>query len=179
MAELRLLTLPNSHLYPVSIPVSIMDLGPLDPIKPWLNFIHPLMMWGLFALTLYALYLGMKVRRTRSAEGEEKKALIKGKFNLRHHYIGSLLLAFMVLGTLGGMAVTYINNGKLFFGPHLLVGLTMTGMIAISTSLVPYMQKGNEAARYTHITLNGILVGLFGWQAITGTQIVQRILENF
>jgi hypothetical protein len=27
--------------------------------------------------------------------------------------------------------------------------------------------------------LNVILVGLFGWQAITGVQIVQRLLEKF
>ena len=77
------------------------------------------------------------------------------------------------------MAVTYINNGKLFFGPHLLAGLGMTGLIAVSASLVPFMQKGNDTARLTHISLNVILVGLFGWQAVTGMQIVQRILENF
>lgn len=156
-----------------------MDLGALDPIKPWLNFFHPLMMWVLFGLAVYALYLGVQIRRTRSAEGDLKKQLIKGKFNLRHHQIGAALLAFMVLGAIGGMAVTYINNGKLFFGPHLLVGLAMTGMIAVSAALVPFMQKGNDVARYTHISLNIVLVGLFGWQAITGMQIVQRILENF
>ncbi|MDA0269390.1 MAG: DUF4079 domain-containing protein [Cyanobacteria bacterium] len=156
-----------------------MDLGTLDPIKPWLNFIHPLMMWILLGITVYALYLGIQIRRTRSAEGDEKKQLIKGKFNLRHHQLGSALLALMVLGSIGGMAVTYINNGKLFLGPHLLAGLGMTGLIATSTALVPFMQKGNDAARYTHITLNMVLVGLFGWQAVTGVQIVQRILENF
>ena len=156
-----------------------MDLGALDPSKPWLNFIHPILMWGAFALTLYALYLGVQIRRTRSAEGDEKKALIKGKFNLKHHQIGSLLLVMMVMGTLGGMAVTYINNGKLFVGPHLLVGLAMTGIVALSTALVPFMQKGNDTARYTHITLNIVMVGFFGWQAVTGVQIVQRILENF
>ena len=43
----------------------------------------------------------------------------------------------MTLGTLGGMAVTYLNNGKLFVGPHLLVGLAMTGMIAVAASLSP------------------------------------------
>ncbi|MEM9504976.1 MAG: DUF4079 domain-containing protein, partial [Cyanobacteria bacterium P01_E01_bin.43] len=97
----------------------------------------------------------------------------------RHHRMGSALLAFMVLGSIGGMAVTYVNNGKLFFGPHLLVGLGMTGIIATSASLVPFMQKGNDIARTAHITLNVALVGLFGWQAVTGVQIVQRILENF
>jgi len=156
-----------------------MDLGALDPIKPYLNFIHPIMMWALLGLTLYTLYLGMQIRKTRSAQGDDKKELIKGKFNLRHHQLSSILLAFMVLGTIGGMAVTYVNNGKLFFGPHLLVGLGMTGLIAVSASLVPFMQRGNGAARSAHITLNVALVGLFGWQAVTGTQIVQKILENF
>ncbi|NEQ34228.1 MAG: DUF4079 domain-containing protein [Leptolyngbya sp. SIO4C5] len=157
-----------------------MNLEALEPIKPWLNFIHPIIMWGLLALTLYALYLGIQARRIRTTEDKEKrKELAQGKYGTRHHKIGSALLAFMVIGSLGGMAVTYINNGKLFFGPHLLAGLGMTGLIATSASLVPLMQKGNDAARYTHITLNVALVGLFGWQAVTGMQIVQRILENF
>ncbi len=150
-----------------------------DTIKPWLQFFHPIMMWLLLAGTLYALYLGMQARKTRKADAETRKELIKGKFALRHHQIGAVLLAFMVLGTIGGMAATYINNGKLFLGPHLLVGLGMTGLIATSAALVPFMQKGNETARLTHISLNVVLVGLFGWQAITGMQIVQRILENF
>ncbi|AFY67626.1 DUF4079 domain-containing protein [Geitlerinema sp. PCC 7407] len=147
-------------------------------LKPVMTFFHPLLMWVLLAVTLYALYLGIQIRRTRSAEGDLKKELIKGKFNLKHHVVGSILLVFMVTGTLGGMAVTYINNGKLFVGPHLLAGLGMTGLIATSASLVPFMQKGQGWARYTHIVLNGVLVGLFGWQAVTGMQIVQRILNS-
>ncbi|KGF73153.1 hypothetical protein DO97_02175 [Neosynechococcus sphagnicola sy1] len=146
--------------------------------KFWLNFVHPTLMWLLLALTLYALYTGIQVRRTRAVETEQRKELIKGRFNLKHYQIGSLLLAIMVLGTLGGMAVTYINNGKLFFGPHLLAGLTMTGLIAISASLSPYMQKGHDWARYLHIALNVSLVGLFGWQAVTGMEIVQRIISK-
>ncbi len=151
----------------------------LDALKPWLNFFHPILMWLLFAATLYALYLGIQARKTRLADAETRPTLIKGKFALRHHQLGSLLLAVMVLGSIGGMAVTYINNNKLFFGPHLLVGLSMTGLVATSAALVPFMQRGNQTARITHISLNIVLVGLFGWQAVTGMQIVQRILENF
>ncbi|MBE9178303.1 DUF4079 domain-containing protein [Oculatella sp. LEGE 06141] len=149
-----------------------------ESIKVWSQFGHPLIMWVLLGLTVYALYLGIQIRRTRAAEGDTKKALIKGKFNVKHHQIGAVLLALMVLGTLGGMAVTYVNNGKLFFGSHLLVGLGMTGLIATSASLSPFMQKGNDWARYTHILLNVALLGLFGWQAVTGMQIVQRIVEK-
>ena len=155
-----------------------MNADTIEAIKPWLNFIHPLLMWGILALTLYAGYLGYQHRQTRLATGEEKKALIKGKFMARHHQAGSLLLAVMVVGSLGGMASTYINNGKLFFGPHLLVGLGMMALIATSASMVPFMKKGNDAARYTHITLNAVLVGLFGWQAFSGVQIVQKILSS-
>ncbi|MFN4280569.1 DUF4079 domain-containing protein [Thermosynechococcus sp.] len=148
-----------------------------EPLKPIITFAHPVLMWVLFALTLYALYLGMQTRRLRSLSGEEKKALLQAKVNIKHHQVGALLLALMVLGAIGGMAVTYLNNGKLFVGPHLIVGLTMTALIAISASLTPFMQKGSEAARALHMTLNLFLVILFGWQAVTGLQIVQRILN--
>ncbi len=155
-----------------------MSSETLDAVKPWLNFIHPLLMWGIFALTLYAAWLGYQHRQTRLATGDAKKELIKGKFLERHHKAGSIVLATMVIGSLGGMSATYINNGKLFFGPHLLAGLGMMGLIASSAALVPFMKKGNDTARYTHITLNTVLVGLFGWQAWTGVQIVQKLLTN-
>ncbi|GBE95096.1 branched-chain amino acid permeases [Nostoc cycadae WK-1] len=135
-------------------------------------------MWVLLAFSLYAAYLGLQVQRTRNAQGEEKKELIKGKFNVKHYQIGSILLALMVAGAVGGMAVTYINNGKLFVGPHLLAGLGMTSLIAFSAALSPFMQKGANWARVTHILLNFVILGLFTWQAITGVQIVQRILSN-
>jgi Protein of unknown function (DUF4079) len=154
-----------------------MDFIPAN-IKPYLNFIHPALMWILLATTLYAMYLGFQIRKTRSATGEEKKQLIQGKYNLRHYQLGSIVLAVMVLGTLGGMAATYINNGKLFVGPHLLAGLGMTGAIAVSASLSPYMQKGADWARYSHIGINLVLVGLFGWQAVSGVEILLRIISK-
>lgn len=150
----------------------------IEALKYWSQFGHPILMWVLFAITLYAMYLGVQIRRTRNAEGDEKKALIKGQFNQKHHKMGALLLALMVLGNMGGMAVTYINNQKLFFGPHLLAGLGMTGMIALSASLTPFMQKGEDWARQGHIFLNVAIVALFGWQALTGMEIVQKILSN-
>jgi MFS family permease len=154
-----------------------MDFIP-TAIKPYLNFIHPALMWVLFGTTLYAGYLGWQIRQTRSATGDEKKKLIQGKFNDRHHKSGSIVLALMVLGSIGALAVTYINNGKLFVGPHLIAGLGMTGLIAISASLSPYMQKGQDWARSTHIGINVIIVGLFGWQAVSGVEILLRIISK-
>jgi MFS family permease len=154
-----------------------MDFIPTT-IKPYLNFIHPPLMWILLATSLYAGYLGWQIRRTRTATGDEKKQLIQGKYNLRHYQYGSIVLAIMVLGSIGGMAATYINNGKLFVGSHLLAGLGMTGLIAVSASLSPYMQKGHDWARYSHIGINLVIVGLFGWQALSGVEILQRIISK-
>lgn len=149
-----------------------------EAVKTYSQFFHPLFMWVLLALAVYALYLGIQTRRTRTADKEQRKELIKKQFNTRHYQMGSVLLALMVLGSIGGMAVTYINNGKLFVSAHLLVGLGMTGAIATSAALVPFMQKGNEMARYTHIALNVTLLGLFCWQALTGMDIVQRLIDK-
>lgn len=149
-----------------------------DGIKTWSQFGHPILMWVLLGLTAYAFYLGLQSKKIRTADKETRKELVKKQFTIRHHQAGSILLALMVVGTIGGMAVTYINNGKLFVGPHLLAGLGMTGLIAVSASLVPLMQKGNNLARTTHVSLNIVLLGLFGWQAITGMQIVQKILDR-
>ena len=147
-------------------------------VKTWSQFGHPILMWVLLGVSVYALYLGIQVSKIRSADKETRKELVKKNFGQRHHRMGSILLAFMVLGSLGAMGVTYINNGKIFFGPHLLAGLSMTGIIAVSASLVPYMQKGNSLARNTHVSLNLLLLGLFGWQAISGMQIVQKIIDR-
>jgi hypothetical protein len=149
-----------------------------ESVKVWSQFVHPSLMWVLLAIALYSMYLGIQVQRTRYADGDVKKQLIKGRYNVRHYQIGSVLLGLMVIGSIGGMAVTYINNGKLFVGPHLLAGLGMTALIALSAALSPFMQKGQNWARFTHIALNVVLLGLFGWQAATGVQIVQRIVSK-
>ncbi len=153
-----------------------LELSP--SVKFALQFFHPAIMWVLLALALYAGYLGLQIQRTRNAQGDEKKELIQGKYNIKHHQIGSILLGLMVTGAIGGMAVTYINNGKLFVAPHLVAGLGMTSIIAFSASLSPYMQKGANWARVTHIVLNFGLLGLFVWQAISGVEIVQKILTS-
>ena len=84
----------------------------------------------------------------------------------------------MVIGTFGGMAVTYLNNGKLFVGPHLLVGIAMTCMIAIAASLTPLMQQGNLIARKAHVGMNMLVMTLFLWQAVSGVEIVNKIWTN-
>jgi len=151
-------------------------------LPAWLDvalpFFHPVLMWIAFGMALYALYLGIQSRRLRSSEGEVKKALIKGKFAQRHYQLGSWFLVLMVAGSTGGMAATYLKNGKLFVGPHLLVGLGLTVLVAMAAALAPALQKGQAWARSLHILLNVGVLGLLGWQAATGVEIVQRIVSQ-
>jgi hypothetical protein len=153
-------------------------------LKPVVTFAHPVLMILTLGLALYAGYLGVQVRKIRTAKAEDKKTLqdeagaslkaIKDK----HYITGSLLLVGIIMGGIGGMAVTYINNGKLFVGAHLLAGLGVLGLAALSASLAPLMQQGKDWARYTHISINTFLVGIFVWQALTGFEIVQKILSQ-
>jgi hypothetical protein len=143
-----------------------------------LNFLHPLLMWALLALSGYGMFLGIKAKKTRTADAETRKQLIKGQYAKRHFQVGGLMLALMVLGTFGGMAVTYLNNGKLFVGPHLLAGIGMTCLVALAVALIPLIQQGNLIARKAHVGLNMLMMTLFLWQAVTGMQILNKIWEN-
>ena len=155
-----------------------MNIVILNSIKVWSQFIHPIIMYMLLLTTIYALYLGLKVRQTRKIKGEAKKELIKGQYNIRHYKIASLLLAFLTLNAFLAMAVTYINTGKIFFGSHLVVGLVVTSLIVISASLSPFMQRGNLWARNIHLAIGLSILSLFGWQTITGTQVIQNIINQ-
>ena len=178
------LTLEYAKLYKVWLSINISleaqawAMGVPTVLQPVFTYFHPVLMWVLFGLALYALYLGMQVRRLRSASGTLRKQLVKQQVRAKHYQVGSLLLALMVVGTIVGIGVTYVNNGKLFVQPHLIAGLGMTGLIAITASLVPFMQAGSRLARQAHIALSMVILGLFGWEAVTGMQIVQRLLSQ-
>ncbi|TYQ31041.1 DUF4079 domain-containing protein [Pseudanabaena sp. UWO310] len=155
-----------------------MTIAITEPLKTVVTFAHPILMLLTLFLAIYAGYTGWQYRRIRSTEGEEKKTLISKRYNLLHHNLGSIFLVLMVAGAIGGMAVTYSNNGKLFVGAHLIAGLGLVFLAAISTALAPLLQKGKDWARITHISVNVLLLGVFVWQTLTGFEIVQRILEQ-
>ena len=73
--------------------------------------------------------------------------------------------------------MTYLTRGEIVINPHLFVGLAMVGVAATATALVPFMQK-QDGLRNVHVALNLVLLGLFGWQALTGVQIVQKMLSQ-
>eukprot|EP00189_Rhodosorus_marinus_P010444 CAMPEP_0184742276 /NCGR_PEP_ID=MMETSP0315-20130426/5251_1 /TAXON_ID=101924 /ORGANISM="Rhodosorus marinus, Strain UTEX LB 2760" /LENGTH=227 /DNA_ID=CAMNT_0027213027 /DNA_START=84 /DNA_END=767 /DNA_ORIENTATION=+ len=138
---------------------------------------HPLAMWGAVGYAGYVFYLGSQARTLRTtADQEVKKDLAKKKPGQKHFVLSAWLLAATTFFTFEGMANTYTRTGKLFPGPHLYAGLGIVSILAFMTALVPAMQKNQLWARNTHFTLAVGALGLFGWQAKTGMDIVGKLL---
>ena len=143
-----------------------------------LNFVHPVLMWGLLGLMLYSGYLGLKSSQIRKVGPEERKAMLPLRYAQRHGQLGLVILGLTLLGAAGGMGATFLKNGKLILGPHLFVGLAVALLVIATASLGPSLQKGKDWARGLHIALNGCVLLLFGWQAISGVAIVQKLLSS-
>lgn len=146
--------------------------------KSFILFFHPVLMTGTLVGTFYALYLGIQTRRTRNAPTDIRKQMVKEKYGLKHFYSGSGLLTFWVIGSLIGMAATYILYEKLFFSPHLVGGLSILGMASIAAALVPLMQSGKQWARIAHIVLVLVIVIISISQTVTGVAIIQDVLKD-
>lgn len=118
--------------------------------------------------------LDTKIDELKALRSSLQKADLKDK----HHNTGSVLLSVGVSVSLLGAFNTYMRAGKLFPGPHLYAGMGCTALWAIAAALVPAMQKGNEAARIGHIGLNVVNILLFGWQVVTGLDIMFKVWEK-
>lgn len=155
-----------------AVPESVIETFKSKPA----SLTHPIAMWIIFGTVLYTFYLGFQSRRIRSAEPEQRKELVKGKFGKRHLQTSSALFAVMTLATFEGMANTYTRTGKLFPGPHLYAGLGLVALMSVMSAVVPYMQNGKDWARGAHFGMAFLCVGLFGWQAKSGMAIVGKLL---
>ena len=147
-------------------------------IKSLVAVLHPVMMILVIIGTFYAAYFGMQVRRTRNANGEKKKNLVKAKYNQKHFIVASTLLSGWIIGSILGMAATYYLYDKLFVSPHLISGLAIVAIAAVAAALVPWLQRGKTWARTIHIVLAFLLVGFSISQVVTGFEIVLIMLDE-
>ncbi len=73
--------------------------------------VHPVIMILVIVGTFYAAYFGIQIRRSRNAEKETKKEMMKAKYNQKHFQIASTLLHLWISGSILGMAATYYLFG--------------------------------------------------------------------
>jgi hypothetical protein len=65
-----------------------------------------------------------------------------------------VILALTLLGAAGGLAATFLKNGKLIIGPHLFVGLAVAVLVIATASLGLSLQKGKDWSRGLHVAIN-------------------------
>lgn len=106
----------------------------------------------------------------------DRTELVKGQYKDRHFQISSLLLGGGIFFTVYGVFNTWFRAEKLFPGPHLFAGAAVCVLWALAAACVPFMEKGNEAARNLHIALNVLMLGLFAWQLPTGIEIALKVI---
>ena len=161
----------------------------------WAGMVHPIGMIGLYLLTLVAAYHGLQWRNVRelatriktlrseanpdealiASLQEQRSKILSGDHKDRHSFIGSILLSAGVLLSIEGGLSTWWRVGELFPGEHLFAGLGVTLCWAVAAALVPWMTKGNEWARLSHIGFNVGGLGLFTWQVASGLEIMLNV----
>jgi len=110
---------------------------------------------------------------------QQRKALAEGGFRDKHFAIGSFLLASGVTFAIEGPVNTYLRAGKLFPGEHLYAGAAIVVLWALAAAMIPWMQKGQEWARTSHIALNVLNIALFAYyQLPSGYKIALKVLEK-
>ena len=107
-----------------------------------------------------------------------RKKLADAGFRDQHWNWGALILALGVGIAIEGPANTYMRLGKLVPGPHLYSAGFIVALWAMGSAMIPYMQRGNEAARYAHIGINLGIIALFIYQVPTGLQITQKVRND-
>jgi len=117
----------------------------------------------------------MAIKAQISELEPRRKELIAGGFKDKHFMMSSTLLGGGVFFVAYGVFNTFFRTEKLFPGPHLFAGAAIVVLWALSAALVPYMEKGNDTARNTHIALNVLNVSLFTWQLPTGFEIASKV----
>ncbi|MCT4363310.1 MULTISPECIES: DUF4079 domain-containing protein [unclassified Synechococcus] len=141
------------------------------------NILAKLVEMPLLGLMLYSGYLGYMASLIRKLSAEERKAMIPLQYGQRHAQLGTVILGVTLLGAAAGMAVTFLKNGKLIIGPHLFVGLGVAVLVIATAFLGSSLQKGKNWARVLHVSINGVVLLLFDWQAFTAIAIVQKLLS--
>jgi Protein of unknown function (DUF4079) len=141
--------------------------------------VHPILMLVALLPTLFAVYWGIQVRRTRNADGKDKKKFIKGKYNQRHFQSGSILFAVWTIGSLIGMGATYLLYSQLFLSPHLFGGLFVIVFGSVAAACVPFIQQGRLWARTVHLCGVIPVFLLIIAQTVTGVDIVIAMIKEF
>jgi hypothetical protein len=139
--------------------------------REWLDFLR--IGHGAFNATValalaYQGWLGLKIRRERTAGGARDFAIVK-----KHRSRGPLLVTLGIIGYVAGAVLIYGDKGQLFKYPlHNVVGLGIVSLLA-ATFFIAREIKGPESPwRPRHLIVSVAILFLYFLQLLLGLSIL-------
>eukprot|EP00746_Dinoflagellata_sp_MGD_P004254 gnl/MRDRNA2_/MRDRNA2_108200_c0_seq1.p1 gnl/MRDRNA2_/MRDRNA2_108200_c0~~gnl/MRDRNA2_/MRDRNA2_108200_c0_seq1.p1 ORF type:complete len:410 (+),score=53.73 gnl/MRDRNA2_/MRDRNA2_108200_c0_seq1:242-1471(+) len=130
------------------------------------------------AATQEATALGTKIDEMT----ETRKGLVKNDVRSQHYKVSSLILGLGTAFAVEGVWNTFLRTDQLAPGTanfnHSVLGAGIVVAWALAAALVPWMQKGNNWARYAHIAFNVLALTLFTLELPTGLYITLVVLDD-
>ncbi len=119
-------------------------------------------------LFLYQGSLGWRIRKERLAAGKRDAAIIK-----RHRSGGPILVVLGLAGYLAGVAIVYVDRGRvLVYPPHLIAG-SCIALLLLMTFGISRLIKGLESPWKTpHFVIGIFILFLYLFQIYVGLNIL-------
>lgn len=153
---------------------SIMASAPL-------SLVHPLLMILVCAGWMYALALGLRVRRRRKARNSAEVTLLISESSPRartHHKTAAGLLFATIFLMSFGMLNTYARTHRLFPGPHLYGAFLLLCLLGLNAALAPWFRDAPKA-RLVHTAAGGCALLVVLSQVWSGLGILRSLIASF
>jgi hypothetical protein len=134
----------------------------------YLRIAHGLINFTIVLCFIIQAWLGLQIRKQRSAKKELPFAIIR-----RHRKFGPILVPAGVLGFLSGWILIYSDTGQLFKYPlHFITGLVIALLLPVTYAVSRSIRAGESLWRERHYHLGLLILCLYGIQAFLGIGIL-------
>ena len=135
-------------------------------IIEYMRFAHGAFNIGVALMILYQGWLGFRIRKNRLGKTPDFKAI------KRHRLVGPYLVAAGIAGFLFGVALVYIDQGRVFQFPlHSVFGALIACSLA-ATYVISRKIKAGPPWRSPHFSLGVWVVCLYMVQVLLGLSIL-------
>lgn len=135
---------------------------------PYLQLGHGLFNLGLFCAFMYQGWLGWLIRRDRQGKHARDFARVR-----RHRALGPILAVLLPVGYLGGLLLSYLNQGVWTKYPFHLATGSLLIVAVTSTWLISRQIRGDHSLwRTTHFVLGVAILILFLCQVFLGLNVL-------
>jgi len=137
-------------------------------ILPYLLYAHGVYNFFIFLALLYQSWLGLKIRKERTAGKPPTVKLIR-----RHRNLGPIMILLGIAGFLAGAGLAYTDKGHILEYPlHFFTGLAIVFLL-IATFFISVRIKGRVSPwRTPHFFTGIIIIGLYIVQIFLGLDIL-------